>query len=295
MDMKDYIVNAITSCGSIRVIAAVTTNLCEKAREIHDFSPTSTAAVGRALTAAAMIGSGLKGECDTLTLQFKGDGPIGRVIAVSDNTATVKGYAGNGNVDLPLKENGHLDVGGAVGKNGYLSVIRDFGMKEPYIGQVDLVSGEIAEDLTYYYAKSEQLPSAVALGVIVDKDLTVKSAGGFIIQILPGAMDEDIDRIEKAIGEIGEVPVLIDQGKTPRDIVEKLLAGYEIEFFDEMEPKYECDCSKERMAKALISLGKEELRAMIEEDGKAEVCCQFCNAKHLFTKEELEELERSSR
>ncbi len=293
--MKDYIVNAITSCGSIRVIASVTTNLCEKAREIHNFSPTATAAVGRSLTAAAMIGSGLKGECDTLTLQFKGDGPIGRVIAVSDNTATVKGYAGNPDVELPLKSNGHLDVGGAVGKNGYLSVIRDFGMKEPYIGQVDLVTGEIAEDLTYYYAKSEQLPSAVALGVIVDKDLTLKCAGGFIIQILPGAMDEDIDRIEKAIAEIGEVPRLIEDGKTPKDIVKMLLKGYEIEFFDEMEPKYECDCSKERMAKALISLGKDELSAMIEEDGQAEVCCQFCNAKHLFTKEELVSLAENSR
>lgn len=288
--MKDYIVNAITSCGSIRVIAAVTTNLCEKARVIHDFSPTATAAVGRALTAAAMIGSSLKGEKDTLTLQFKGDGPIERVIAVSDNTARVKGYAGNPHVDLPLKKNGHLNVGGAVGKNGYLSVIRDFGMKEPYIGQVDLVTGEIAEDLTYYYAKSEQLPSAVALGVIVDKDLSVKSAGGFIIQLLPGAMDEDIDRIEKAIGEIGEVPVLIEQGKTPRDIIAMLLEGYEVEYFDEMVPTYYCDCSKERMAKALISLGKDELKAMIEEDGQAEVCCQFCDAKHLFAKEELENL-----
>lgn len=293
--MKDYIVNAITSCGSIRVIASVTTNLCEKAREVHNFSPTATAAVGRSLTAAAMIGSTLKGEEDTLTLQFKGDGPIGRVIAVSDNKARVKGYAGDPYVDLPLKANGHLDVGGAVGKNGYLSVIRDFGLKEPYIGQVELVTGEIAEDLTYYYAKSEQLPSAVALGVIVDTDLTVRSAGGFIIQILPGAMNEDIARVEKAIGEIGEVPRLIEQGKTPRDIVQMLLDGYEIEFFDETEPVYECDCSKERMAKALISLGKDELRQMIEEDGEAEVCCQFCNAKHKFTKEELEELEKNSR
>lgn len=293
--MKDYIVNAITSCGSIRVIAASTTNLCEEARRIHDFSPTVTAAVGRALTAAAMIGSGLKGENDTLTLQFKGDGPVGRIIAVSDSKANVKGYAGDPNVDLPLKKNGHLDVGGAVGKNGYLSVIRDFGLREPYVGQVDLVTGEIAEDLTYYYAKSEQLPSAVALGVIVDTDLTVKSAGGFIIQILPGAMDEDIDRVEKAIGEIGEVPKLIEQGKTPREIVEMLLTGYEIEFFDDMDTKYECDCSKERMAKALVSMRKSDLREIIEEDGKAEVCCQFCNAKHLFNKDELEELEKAAR
>lgn len=292
--MKDYIVNAITSCGSIRVIAASTTNLCEEARRVHNFSPTACAAVGRALTAASMIGSTLKGEEDTLTLQFKGDGPIGRVIAVSDSKARVKGYAGDPFVDLPVKKNGHLDVGGAVGRNGYLSVIRDFGLKEPYVGQVDLVTGEIAEDLTYYYAKSEQLPSAVALGVIVDTDLSVKSAGGFIIQVLPGAMDEDIDRVEKAIGEIGEVPRLIEQGKTPRDIVEKLLEGYEIEFFDDMEPVYECDCTKERMARAVISIGKEEIRRIIEEEGQAEVCCQFCDKKHLFSKAELEEFERIS-
>ncbi len=290
--MKDYIVNAITSCGSIRVIAASTTNLCEEARRIHNFSPTACAAVGRSLTAAAMIGSTLKGEDDTLTLQFKGDGPIGRVIAVSDSKAHVKGYAGDPYVDLPLKKNGHLNVGGAVGRNGYLSVIRDFGLKEPYVGQVDLVTGEIAEDLTYYYAKSEQLPSAVALGVIVDTDLSVKSAGGFIIQILPGALDEDIDRVEKAIGEIGEVPKLIEQGMTARDIVKKLLAGYEIEFFEDVEPMYECDCTKERMARAIISVGKEEIRKIIEEDGQAEVCCQFCDKKHLFTKEELEEFEK---
>lgn len=289
--MKDYIVNAITSCGSIRVIAAVTTNLCEKAREIHSFSPTAAAAVGRALTAAAMIGSGLKGEKDTVTLQFKGDGPIGRIIAVSDNSACVKGYAGNPRVDLPLKANGHLDVGTAVGKNGSLSVIRDFGLKEPYVGQVNLVTGEIAEDLTYYYAKSEQLPSAVALGVIVDTDLSVKSAGGFIIQLLPGAMEQDIVNVENAIAETGEVPLLFEQGKTPRDIVNMLLKDYEIEFFDETAPAYRCDCSKERMAKALVSLGKEELRAIIDEDGKAEVCCQFCGKKHLFAKEELEKLE----
>ncbi|MGM9552158.1 MAG: Hsp33 family molecular chaperone HslO [Clostridia bacterium] len=288
--MKDYIVNAITSCGSIRVIAASTTNICEKARAIHGFSPTATAAVGRCLTAAAMIGSTLKGEKDTLTLQFKGDGPIGRVVAVSDSKAKVKSYAGDPYVDLPLKKNGHLDVGGAVGRNGYLSVIRDFGLKEPYVGQVELVTGEIAEDLTYYYAKSEQLPSAVALGVIVDKDLSVKSAGGFIIQLLPGAMDEDIDRIEKAIGEIGEVPKLIEEGKTPEDIISMLLDGYEVEYFDKMEPEYYCDCSKDRMAKAIISIGKDEIRSMIEEDGQAEVCCQFCDKKYLFSKEELEEL-----
>ncbi|MBR5535139.1 MAG: Hsp33 family molecular chaperone HslO [Clostridia bacterium] len=290
--MKDYIVNAITSCGSIRVIAAVTTDICENARKLHDFSPTACAAVGRALTAAAMIGSTLKGEDDTLTLQFKGNGPIGRVIAVSDSKANVKGYAGDPFVDLPLKKNGHLDVGGAVGKQGYLSVIRDFGLKEPYVGQVELVTGEIAEDLTYYYAKSEQLPSAVALGVIVDKDLTVKSAGGFILQVLPGAMDEDIDRVEKAIGEVGEVTKLIEEGKTPEDIVSMLLKGYEIEYFDPMEPEYHCDCSKDRMARAIISIGKEEIRKIIEEDGKAEVCCQFCDKKHLFTKEELEEFEK---
>lgn len=292
--MKDYIVNAITKDGAIRVIAADTTSLCEEARRLHDFSPTASAAVGRALTAAAMIGSTLKGERDTLTLQFAGGGPIGRVIAVSDSEANVKGYAGNPHVDPPLKKNGHLDVGKAVGRNGHLSVIRDFGMKEPYVGQVELVTGEIAEDLTYYYAKSEQIPGAVALGVTVDTDLSVRSAGGFIIQLLPGAMDEDIDRMEKAIKEIGEVPRLFEAGKTPRDVVKMLLAGYEIEFFDEKEPKYHCDCSRERMARALVSLGKKELREMIDEDGQAQVCCQFCGKKHSFAKEQLEELYESA-
>lgn len=288
--MKDYIVNAITSDGAIRVIAAVTTALCEEARRLHDFSPTACAAVGRALTAAAMIGGTLKGGEDTLTLQFVGDGPMGRVIAVSDSKARVKGYAGDGTVDLPLKKNGHLDVGGAVGRNGYLSVIRDFGLKEPYVGQVELVTGEIAEDLTYYYAKSEQIPSAVALGVVIDTDLTVKSAGGFIIQLLPGALDEDIDRVEAAIAEVGEVTKLIGEGRTPKDITKMLLKGYEIEYLDEMEPLYHCDCSRERMERALISLGKKEIEDMITEDGKAEVCCRFCGKRHLFQKEELEKM-----
>lgn len=288
--MNDYIVNAITSDGAIRVIAAATTNLCEEARRIHDFSPTASAAVGRALTAAAMIGSTLKGDNDTLTLQFKGNGPIKRIIAVSDSRANVKGYAQVPWVDLPLKPNGHLDVGGAVGKNGHLSVIRDFGLKEPYAGQVELVSGEIAEDLTYYYAKSEQIPSAVALGVAVDRDIHVKSAGGFIIQLLPGAMDEDIDKIERAIADVGEVTKLIDDGKSPRDIVEMLLQGYEIEFFDEMEPKYRCDCSRERMERALISLGRDELTDMLHENGGAEVGCQFCGRKHTFTGDDLMEM-----
>ncbi len=292
--MKDYIVNAITTDGAIRVIAANTTNLCEEARRLHGFSPTAAAAVGRALTAAAMMGSTLKGENDTLTLQFVGDGPIGRVIAVSDREANVKGYAGNPHAELPIKENGHLDVGGAVGRNGYLSVVRDFGMKEPYVGQVELVTGEIAEDLTYYYAKSEQLPSAVALGVTVDTDISVKSAGGFIIQRLPGATEEDIDRVEAAIKEVGEAQRLFETGKTPKDVAEMLLKGHEIEFFNEREPKYYCDCSRERMARTLVSLGKKELREMIDEDGQAEVCCRFCGKKHLFTKEQLEELYKSA-
>ncbi len=291
--MNDCIVNAVTENGGVRVIAASTGELCEQARQIHNFAPTACAAVGRALTAAAMIGSTLKGENDSLTLQFSGGGPLGKLIVVSDSEANVKGYASNPFADLPLKRNGHLDVGGAVGRNGYLSVIRDFGMKEPYVGQVDLVTGEIAEDLTYYYAKSEQLPSAVALGVVVDKNASVRSAGGFIIQLLPGAEDEDIDRIEKAIANVGEVTRLIEDGKTPKEIVEMLLEGYTIEFLGETEPSYKCDCSRERMARALVSLGREELSKLIEEDGGAELSCRFCNAKHKFSKKELEELSRN--
>lgn len=293
--MKDYIVNAITSNGAIRVVAADTTELCNRAQEIHKMSATAAAALGRAITAAAIMGSMLKSTEDAITIQLNGGGPIGRVIAVADGKANVKGYVDNPLVDLPLNEKGKLDVGGAVGTNGMLSIIRDLGLKEPYVGQVPLVNGEIAEDLTQYYATSEQLPTAVALGVLVDVDYTIKAAGGFILQVLPGAYSEDIDNVEKTVASISSVTEMLSNGKKPEDIVKQLLSDYEIEYFENQETAYKCDCSRERTDRALISIGKEELTKLIEEDGKAEITCHFCDNVYNYTKEELEELLESAK
>ncbi len=286
----DYIVNAITSNGAIRVVAADTTALCNRAQEIHKMSPTAAAALGRTLTAAAIMGSMLKSADDSLTIQLNGGGPIGKVVAVGDGNANVKGYVGNPLVDLPLNEKGKLDVGGAIGRDGMLGIIRDLGLKEPYVGQVPLVNGEVAEDLTQYYATSEQLPTAVALGVLVDVDYTIKAAGGFILQVLPGAYDEDIDNVEKTIASISSVTEMLSNGKKPEDIVEQLLSDYEIEYFDNVPTKYMCDCSRDRTDRALISLGKDELTKIIEEDGKAEITCHFCDNVYKYTKEDLESL-----
>lgn len=288
--MKDNITSAITHDGGIRVIAADTTALCSRAQEIHRMSPVCCAALGRALTGAAILGRMLKGYDDSVTVQINGGGPIGRVVAVSDGRCNVKGYVDNPLVDIPLRPDGKLDVGGAVGSDGFLSVIRDLNMKEPYIGQTPLVSGEIAEDLTRYFADSEQLPTAVALGVLVDTDYSVKAAGGFVIQLLPGALEADVDRVEKAISEIPAVTQLLSSGETPVDIVERLLGGYEIDYFEDMETKYLCDCSRERMERALISIGEKDLREIIEEDGRAELCCHFCGGKYQFDRPELENM-----
>lgn len=288
--MADYMVNAITTNGAIRVIAADTTQLCAKAQKIHKMMPTAAAALGRALTAAAIMGSMQKSRDDSITLQFNGGGPIGRVLAVGNGSAEVKGYVDNPLVDLPLNDKGKLDVGGAVGKDGMLSIVRDLGLKEPYVGQVPLVNGEIAEDITFYYANSEQIPTAVALGVLIDVDYTVKAAGGFILQLLPGAYDEDIDNVEKTVASISSVTQMLENGKTPEDIVRALLSDYEIEYFDNETPKYVCDCSRERTDRALISIGKEELEKIINEDQKAEITCHFCDKVYKYTKKELEEL-----
>ena len=293
--MADYIVNAITSNGAIRVVAADTTELCNRAQEIHKMSPTAAAALGRALTAAALRGSMLKSSDDSITVQLAGGGPIGRVVAVGDGRANVKGYVDNPLVDFPLNPNGKLDVGGAVGKDGFLSVIRDLGLKEPYVGQVPLVNGEIAEDLTKYYATSEQIPTAVALGVLVDVDYTIKAAGGFILQVLPGAYDEDIDNVEKTVASISSVTDMLSEGKKPEDIVKQLLSDYEIEFFDNVPTMYKCDCSRERTDRALISIGQEELSKIIEEDGKAQITCHFCDNIYDYSKEELQALLESAK
>lgn len=288
--MKDYIVRGIDKTGNVRVLVATTSNMVEKARLIHNTSPTATAALGRALTAGALMGITMKNEDDRLTLKISGGGPIGNIMVVANNQGLVKGYADFPYADVESKEDGKLDVGSLVGNNGTITVMMDLGLKEPYIGQSKLISGEIAEDLASYYLTSEQQPSAVALGVLVDKDISVRAAGGYIIQILPDVSDEDIFKIENAISSIGAISSLIDKGLSPEDIMNRLLKDFEIKLLDKTELKYTCDCSRERIKKVLKSIGNKEIKSMIDDDGKAEVLCHFCNTKYLFSKEDLEEL-----
>lgn len=288
--MKDYLIKGIDETGKIRVLIASTTNMVEKARLTHNTSPTATAALGRSLTAGAIMGSMMKNENDRLTLKISGGGPIGNIVVVGNNQGLVKGYVDYPYVDAESKEGGKLDVGKIVGKDGALTIIMDLGLKEPYVGQSELVSGEIAEDLASYYMMSEQQPSAVALGVLVDKDISVKAAGGYIIQLLPGVLDEDITKIENAIGNIEPISTLIDQGLGPEDIMNKLFKDFKMKVLDKQELEYSCDCNRERIEVVLKSIGEEEIQAMIDEDGKAEVVCQFCNTKHAFSKEDLEGL-----
>lgn len=288
--MPDYIIRAAADDGSIRAFACLTKDTVNEAFLHHKTSPVATAALGRLLTAAAMMGAMLKGEKDVVTLQLTGNGPIGRVLAVTDSKSNVKGYVGNPQVDLPLNSAGKLDVGGAVGLDGFLTVITDIGMKEPYIGKIPLVTGEVGDDLTKYFAVSEQVPSAVGLGVLVDKDYTVKTSGGFIIQVMPEATDDDITRLENNLKNVNSVTSLFDEGKSPEDILEILLEGFDYHITEKTDTKYYCDCSRERVERAIISLGAEEVRKIIDEDGKAELSCHFCSKKYNFGKEELEAL-----
>ncbi len=289
--MADIFKRGTSMDGGVRVFAAVTTDLVNEAQKIHHTYPVATAALGRTLTAGVlMAAAGLKNDTDSLTLQVKGDGPLGNIVVCADSELRVRGYVANPYVDRPLNEKGKLDVGGAVGR-GVLNVIRDLGMKEPYIGQIPLVSGEIAEDVTMYYAQSEQIPTAVALGVLVDTDNSVIASGGFMIQMMPGSTDEEAQLIEKTLDNLPPVTSLIAEGKSAEDIIFDVVEG--IDFFienSEGKPVYQCNCSKDRMEKALISIGKQELQGIIDEQGEAELCCQFCDNKYKFSKEELTEL-----
>ena len=285
--MKDYIIRAVTDSGSIRAFACLSKGIVNEAFFHHKTSPVATAALGRLLTAAAMMGAMLKGEKDTISLQLTGGGPLGRVLAVADSKSRVKGYASNPVVDMPLNANGKLDVGAAVGTDGFLTVVTDIGMKEPYIGKIPLVTGEVGDDLTKYFAISDQVPSAVGLGVLVDTDYTAKTAGGFIIQVMPGATEDDISLLEKNLGEVKSVTALLSEGKSPEDILAMLLSGLEYHITDTIDTSYYCNCSRERVEKALISLGAEELKKIIEEDEKTELTCHFCSNKYEFDKEEL--------
>ncbi len=289
--MADKLVRGSSMGGEIRVLAAVTTELVNEAQRIHHTYPVATAALGRLLTGAAIMGAaGLKNESDSMTVQIKGEGEIKNLVAVSDCLSRVRGYISNPYVDRPLNDKGKLDVGGAIG-GGFLSVVRDLGLKEPYAGQVPLVSGEIAEDLTYYYAKSEQIPTSVALGVLVDTDNTVIASGGFVIQMLPGATDEMAKKLEAILKELPPVTTMIRDGMSAEDILFRVTDGFPMICENNaVTPKYECKCSKERMEKALISVGKDALTELIEEQGQAELTCQFCDNKYLFNKKELTEL-----
>ena len=288
--MNDYIVRATAADGQVRAFAATTKELVEAAREHHNTSPVATAALGRLLTAGAMMGSMMKNDTDMLTLQIRGDGPIEGITVTADSHANVKGYVGNSDVMLPPK-NGKLDVGGAVGI-GLLQVIKDMGLKEPYVGQVALQTSEIAEDLTYYFATSEQVPSAVGLGVLMNKDNTVRQAGGFIVQLMPFAEESTIAKLEENVQKITSVTNLLEEGHTPESLLEKVLEGFDMEINEKVPTEFYCNCSRERVEKALISIGRKELNEMIQEGKSIEMNCHFCNKNYEFTVEELKEILR---
>lgn len=287
--MGDYIIKATAANAQIRAFAVTSRELVERARSIHELSPVITAGLGRLLTAGAMMGSMLKGENDVLTLQIHCDGPVRGLAVTADSKANVKGTALEPQVMLPPNALGKLDVGGAVG-NGILSVIKDMGLKEPYVGQTQLQTGEIAEDLTYYFATSEQTPSAVGLGVLMEKDNTVKQAGGFIIQLMPFADDDTIHVLEEKLKTMDSVTKILDDGNTPEQMLSLLLGDLGLEITDTIPAQYYCDCSRERVERAIISIGKKDIQEMIEEDKPVEVRCQFCDKIYHFTIEDLKSM-----
>ena len=289
----DEIVRVIAKDAPVKASAITGRAMVERARQIHKTFPVATAALGRSLMAGAMLGDQLKGEGASVTLRFKGDGPLGSITVVSDNEGNPRGYVQNPAVILTSRDDGHLDVGGAVGKNGTLTVIKDLDMREPYVGTVPLSSGEIAEDVTAYFAVSEQVPTACALGVLVDTDQSVLRAGGYLIQLLPGASDEVIDRVEQGVQALGEVTkALREDGMDAEGLLRRALSGFDLETLERHEIEYKCYCSRERVAQALVSMGRGEMESLIAEQGGAELTCQFCDAVYRFGKEELEELLR---
>lgn len=281
------IVRAISNDGSVVVSAIDALDIVSRIEQIHQTSAVVTAALGRLSVAASLIGIGLKGGNDSVTVRMNGDGPAGALIAVADSGGNVKSYVSNPIVEIPLNKFGKLDVAGAVGRNGTLSVVKDLGLKEPYVGQVPIVSGEIAEDIASYFAVSEQIPTVCGLGVLVNPDLTVKAAGGYLMQLLPYADESCINRLEANVNSLPPVTVMLNSGMTAEDIALKTLDGFEPDILDSFDVSYKCDCSKERVEKALISLGREELKKMSEEEENIEVCCHFCEKKYNFSREEI--------
>ena len=287
--MSDYMIRATAAEGQIRAFAATTKDLVEYARAAHNTSPVATAALGRLLTAGTMMGPMMKGEQDLLTLKIQGDGPIQGITVTADSMGNVKGYVGNPEVMLPPNAKGKLDVAGDVGI-GVLSVIKDIGLKEPYVGQTILVSGEIAEDLTYYYATSEQTPSCVALGVLINKTNTVRQAGGFILQLMPGASEEVVSALETKIASLAPVTSMLDQGMNPEAILQDILGDMGLEIMDQIPVQFHCNCSKERVSRALASIDPKDIQEMIEDGKPIEVNCHFCNKNYTFSPEELQEM-----
>lgn len=287
--MKDYIVRATAADSQIRAFAATTRETVETARQKHNTSPVVSAALGRLLTAGAMMGSMLKGEKDILTLQVKGNGPMKGMIVTADSQANVKGYAMEPQVILPANAKGKLDVAGAVGE-GFLNVIKDMGLKEPYMGQTALQTGEIAEDLTYYFATSEQVPSSVGLGVLMDRNNTVRQAGGFIIQLMPFAQEEVISRLEANLLKVSSVTALLEEGNSPEQILELLLGDMGLEILDTIPTQFYCNCDKKRVEKAIVSIGRKDIQEMIEEGKDIEVNCHFCNTSYTFGIDELKDI-----
>ena len=289
--MKDEIIDCLAYNGKVSIKCISSREIVEKARKLHDLSPTASAALGRLLTITSIMGYELKTEEASITNQIKGNGPIGILTAVADSKGNVKGYVGDGKVDLPLrKSDGKLDVGGAVGKQGMLYIIKDLGIGKPYVGMTPIVSGEIAEDFTNYFATSEQVPSAVGLGVLMNKENTVRQAGGFIIQLMPDASEETISALEKRLAKVSSVTAMLDSGKTPADILQELLGDMELAVLDRMAVSFKCGCSKERFARGIASIKKSDIQEMIDAGENIETCCQFCNSKYVFTPDELKEM-----
>lgn len=288
--MQDHIVRAMTKDGFVKAVSISTRGIVETARQMHKTLPTATAALGRLLSAASMIGNMQKTEDGSVTLQIKGGGPLGTLLAVSDPTGNVRGWVENPQISLLEKYRGKLDVGAAVGNDGMLTVIRDLRMKEPYVGSVELVSGEIAEDITQYFAQSEQIPTACALGVLVDTDQSVRSAGGYLIQLLPGAPDETIDKIEAGIRDAGNVTAMLDAGLSPEDMLHKVLAPFELELLESTPVEYRCYCTRARVERTLLTLGREDLEGIVRSGETLHVDCQFCDKIYDFTPENVQEM-----
>lgn len=286
----DHIVRAISSDGLVQAAAICSRDLTERARQIHKLLPVGTAALGRTLSAASLMGNALKGAGASLTLQIKGGGPLGTVLAVSDNLGNVRGYVTNPQVDIPLREDGKLDVGGAVGREGTITVIKDLHMKEPYVGTIDLLGGEIAEDVAAYFVESEQIPTACGLGVLVDRDQSVKAAGGYLIQLLPGATEDTIVKVEGGIMAAGNVSAILDKDDDPEHMLRQVMSDFDLKILETCPVEYRCYCSRQRVERALISLGKDELQQILEEQGHCSMTCQFCDAVYDFSGDELKSL-----